>query len=391
MPARRSRDPRHRRRVRGREQVLARDVGGTGQEEGRGFILRKPAGFDVEWRREQRSNGVEALARHVETFPAGRQHGKGRGCLQQPGGEHGGRLEHVLAVVQDDKHAEAGQIGRNRLVERAACFFVQSEGSSQCALNRREGRGPCADGRQLDKPRSITVRVEGLSGDFQSQARLAASAYAGEREHSAGLEAATHFRHVALAPNKARGRGGQIGIERKRRRGSDLRSSGSLLGEQAPAQSLHIGGRRYSQLIAKRLGQGVEDPQSLRTSPGRRQQTHQAGGRILVAGIAGQCRAQCGLRRREVAIDAGKIGQVQKKRKVTHAEASLLPAVHSSYRSPGRYSPLYSCSAERQASRDRWARAVSADLSNASASSQSAGASPFSTGERMSMSPSMRT
>jgi hypothetical protein len=75
------------------------------------------------WRYRERRDAPRRLALDADGLAARAQHLQERGLAQQPAGEEGGRVEHVLAVVQHDEAAGGGEVphdsvGRGRPGDR---------------------------------------------------------------------------------------------------------------------------------------------------------------------------------------------------------------------------------------------------------------------------------
>ena len=95
----------------------------------------------------ERAHGNDALAGHAEHLAARRQHDRVGTRLEQPPGHRGGRVEHVLAIVEHQQR----RLGRERFVHRLLEREVRPIGDTERRRDRRHdvvGLG----GYQVDEP-----------------------------------------------------------------------------------------------------------------------------------------------------------------------------------------------------------------------------------------------
>ena len=110
---------------------------------------------DLEW-----AHGNDALAGHAEHLAARRQHDRVGTRLEQPPRHRGGRVEHVLAIVEHQQR----RLRRERFVHRLLEREVRPIGDTECRCDRRHDVVRLG-GYQVDEPlRRGGVRVRGLDG-----------------------------------------------------------------------------------------------------------------------------------------------------------------------------------------------------------------------------------
>jgi hypothetical protein len=112
---------------------------------------------------------VPGLPGHRQRFAAGRQHPHIVGRGQQPGAQHRGRADHVLAVIQHQQQLLPCQRPAHRLGRRDAGLLANPESCRHCS------RDLCRvlDRRQLDQPRPVREPARHPPGYLPGQPGLA--------------------------------------------------------------------------------------------------------------------------------------------------------------------------------------------------------------------------
>ena len=122
----------------------------------------------------QRRDRPDDLAGQHEGFPAGHQDAQPGSGLEQLGGQLGGLVDQVLAVVQDQQHpAGAQRVGQQ--VGRVHGAVVPDAQDGHDGVGGRAGAGERGPG-QLDQPDTISEGVHCLGRRLQGQPRLADAA-----------------------------------------------------------------------------------------------------------------------------------------------------------------------------------------------------------------------
>ncbi len=126
------------------------------------------------------------------------------------------RLDHVLAVVEDEEEGLRPNVVHQRIQARPALLLLDAQ-------PRRHGvdeKCRIAKGGQLDEPNAVDEALELIGGDSERQARLARSARSGQREESIRGQQAPQLLELALASDETRELDRQIvgrSIERSQR------------------------------------------------------------------------------------------------------------------------------------------------------------------------------
>ena len=187
-------DPADCRRVCIRELECGSHRAGTGQEQLGGFETlerrrrhRAQVGGQVQplqlgqprrvgWRR-QPGDGELLLAVDAQGGPAGDEDPQARRASEHLG-QHRGRVDHLLEVVEDEQHPAFAQ----RLGNAVDHGPVRLVGHADRARNGRRDQLPFPDRFQRDEPDAVGEVVGGGGRDLQRQTRLADATRPGERQ-----------------------------------------------------------------------------------------------------------------------------------------------------------------------------------------------------------------
>jgi hypothetical protein len=173
----------------------------------------------------ERGHQPGRLARNAERLAAARQQREARAAPQQRIGERGAGVDQVLAVVEHEQKRARLEVLGERLLGITAGLLAQAELLGDLGgQERRVGeRG------ELDPFDPVRVIARDARGDLQREARLAASARAGQGEQARAAEQPAHRGDLALTADEAgelhrqarRGRGARSGTSRAVRRDGD--------------------------------------------------------------------------------------------------------------------------------------------------------------------------
>jgi hypothetical protein len=141
----------------------------------------------------------QRLAARGENGQAGRR-------LQQLPRERRAGLHEMLAVVEDQEHAPALQVLHQRLDYGAPGFLLHPEHKRDHLRDARCLR----EGRELHQPHAVGVEREHVPGDFEREPRLSGAADAGERDKARSAQHRRDAADLALAPDEAAERGGNV-------------------------------------------------------------------------------------------------------------------------------------------------------------------------------------
>ena len=114
-------------------------------------------------RQRQRLHDVGLLPGDAQRDAAGRQDANvGRGA-QDRAGELCARVDHLLAVVEDQHHRAGLEVRRQRLQQRPPRFLAHAEHARRLARDQRS----VADRLQVDEPDAVGVQVHHVCTDLQ--------------------------------------------------------------------------------------------------------------------------------------------------------------------------------------------------------------------------------
>ena len=117
--------------------------------------------------------------RDVQHHPARDQHVQLRDTPEQVG-DHAGRLQHLLEVVQHDEQLLVAQIGLEPFQQRLSGSFLEAKGGS----NRGHDQRRISDWRKVNKEDAVGKGIEELGRDLERQAGLADAAGSRQRDQS---------------------------------------------------------------------------------------------------------------------------------------------------------------------------------------------------------------
>ena len=211
----------------------------------------------------ERRHLAERLAGDAERFAAGGQHPHAGALGEHPVDDGGARVDEVLAVVQHDQRAFAGERG-DKAVERvcgggrAAAHGRHQGGVAQAegAQQRVRDLGRVADGGQFHQPDAAGHAVGEAFGGLDRQPGLAGAARPGQGHQAVLLQQLADPLDLLLAADEAGQPGAQVAGPAGGRGTADLaaqhgqvhglqlrrRVDAELLGEEAPG--LVVGGER---------------------------------------------------------------------------------------------------------------------------------------------------
>jgi hypothetical protein len=160
----------------------------------------------------QHAHLVDRFARDVQRLAAGSQDAHVLACLQELLGEIRGRLEDVLAVVEDHQHALALRVARQRLDHRAPGILLHAQHRGERVRHALF----VGHGRQLHEPHAVGEFEEQARAHLQRQARFPRAAHAHERGQAPGAERFADVGDLLLAADEARELRGQVVAPRRR-------------------------------------------------------------------------------------------------------------------------------------------------------------------------------
>ena len=207
----------------------------------------------------------------------------------QPLGDVGGGVEHVLAVVQHEQPAARGQV-LDRPVEPAASAR-RVDADRVAHGSGHVGRQRC--GSQLAPPHAVGEAVVEPAGELRGEARLPGAAHTVERHQRSFLQERGGAREMVLAAVEATGARGHarpsrpVGRGRGGRRLLVSRLGGQLVGEDAALELACLGGGLQAQL-AQRGGERAIGGERLDLAAGAIQGDHQRPGEVLVQRVLGR-------------------------------------------------------------------------------------------------------
>ena len=185
---------------------------GVGNEAGPGLLRPLDEQRD-RGRRVERRHPPRHLAGDAHRLATRRQHAQARARVQQRLDHPGRRVEHLLAVVDDEQRVEIAQLLRQRVDERTTELLAQTEHPG----DRLGDVAAVADRGELRAPHAVGERVELVGRGVQRESRLAAAAGAGERHQPVLAHGLTHRRDLGVATDEARNLRGQVRRHRAER------------------------------------------------------------------------------------------------------------------------------------------------------------------------------
>ena len=226
-------DPADRRRVGVRELEGGSHRAGTGHEQlgrfeplqrcrGHGaqfgrqvqaFELREARG--IRWR-GQSGHGELLLAVDAQRSPAGDEDPQARRAGEHLG-QHRGRVDHLLEVVEDEQHLAVAQ----RLGDAVDHGPVRLVGHADRSSDGRRDQLPFTDRLQRDEPDPVGEVVGGGRRNLQGQPRLADAARPGERQQARPAQEPERLLELVASSDERRQLGRQIvrpGVDRMERR-----------------------------------------------------------------------------------------------------------------------------------------------------------------------------
>jgi hypothetical protein len=152
------------------------------------------------------------LSGHAQRLAAGGQHGQVRAACEELHCQLGSRIDHVLAVVEDQQQAATLE----RIGDHGREWPVALLLYAQCTAYRAGHGGAGGQRRQLDPPRAIGEAIEHLTRRFEHQAGLAHAARTngGDQARVRAIDEAGQVLEFTRSPDKGRERGGQVAQRR---------------------------------------------------------------------------------------------------------------------------------------------------------------------------------
>ena len=257
-------DPADRRRVGVRQLEGGSHRAGTGHEQLGGFeplercrrhaCAIRPGRFSrsssgqprrVRWRR-QPGHGELLLAVDAQRGPAGDEDPQARRAGEHLG-QHRGRVDHLLEVVEDEQHPAFAQ----RLGDAVDHGPVRLVGHADRARDGRRDQLPFPDRLQRDEPDPVGEVVGGGGRDLQRQTRLADATRPGERQQPRPAQQPERLLELVASSDEGRQLGRQIvrpGVDRMERREFRRQIDGHHLGEP-------LGGEQVLEAVLAEIAQ----------------------------------------------------------------------------------------------------------------------------------------
>src|SRR5436190_6578181 len=171
---------------------------GTRESGARHFVL-----FPGE---RERRHAPRGRPRDAERLAAGGQNSKVWGGLEQRFRELCARLDEMLAVVEENQERPAGQVVRERLLERPRRVLAQPERRSD-SLGHESSVG---ERSQRHEPHAIPERLDQTCRDLLRETRLSGSAHAREREQARPEEQRLYLGDLTPPPDEGRELGREV-------------------------------------------------------------------------------------------------------------------------------------------------------------------------------------
>jgi hypothetical protein len=146
------------------------------------------------------------LAGHLEWLPARDDHPHaGRGA-KNLGHQLGGRLEHVLTVVDNQQQLAVAQIGQQDLQRLRRGLIPKVQGRA----HRVGYQGGIADLGELDPPGAVREASSEVRRTTDSQARLPDTSGADETDQARAGQRLPKFRQLPATPDEGRRLSGKV-------------------------------------------------------------------------------------------------------------------------------------------------------------------------------------
>ena len=151
-------------------------------------------------RRCQWRQRIDALATHIQGFAARHQDCRARSRPQQALRELGARLHEVLAVVEDQQQVPVPHELQQRVDDREPGLFLHA----QHRRHRLRHETRIVDWSELDQPRAVGKRVEGVGRHLERQPGLAEAAATQQCQQACLGELFSYVDEFAFAPDEGR-------------------------------------------------------------------------------------------------------------------------------------------------------------------------------------------
>jgi ABC-2 type transport system permease protein len=176
-------------------------------------IIESLRGLLAGIRQGQRLDQPQRLTGDAERFPAGREDPQPPALAKHSIGERRRRLDHVLAVVQDQQRLPLADRGdepvRQLRVRRLAEQGVPEAESGQCRLRRVTGG---ADGGELHQPGPVRQVAEQRARGLRGQPGLARAARPGQGGEPMSGDEFADRRDISVPADEAGQLGSQVGL-----------------------------------------------------------------------------------------------------------------------------------------------------------------------------------
>ena len=186
----------------------------------------------------ERRDGRHLFALDTQRLSTGDEHRHLRAVAHNAVGQLGGRVQHMLAVVDYQQQLERSQIVDQCLVESLGILLLQS----QRRCDRVRQRGTVGDWCEFAEPRTVGESVLAPVGELEGESGLADSADPGERHLCAALQSLADDHDFSFAPDKPLRQPRQVrrggGVARHRGRRWGCLSSSDAGGGAATFQNL---------------------------------------------------------------------------------------------------------------------------------------------------------
>ena len=150
-------------------------------------------GWQLEWR-----NGHHVLTRHLQRLPGGGDHPHVRSSAEDLAHQPSGRLEQVLAVVEEEQQPPLSQVS-DQDVHRPRGSLVPEVERAEHGVGH-EGR--LANLAELDQPGSVREAPCELGSGPKGEPRLAHATRADQAHHARGRELPPDLSELAAAADK---------------------------------------------------------------------------------------------------------------------------------------------------------------------------------------------
>ena len=159
-------------------------------------VAEEPLGVRAE---RKRPDHDDPLPRQGEPFPARREHGGGRAGREEALGELGHGVDDVLAVVEHQKRAPAGEPADDRRLQGLLRPLGHAERGGDGLRNR-----VVAGGHEVDERGACRERRRGLLDHRRREPRLADPARPGQRDEALVVERGADGRLLRRPPDERR-------------------------------------------------------------------------------------------------------------------------------------------------------------------------------------------